>query len=149
VYSSVTVLMLNETEAATLSRITALSNREDLDSAAGFFIAKGAKVVVITLGERGAYCRTATSPGKLFAARAVEVVDSTGAGDTFVGAFAAFLSRPRIRTLWMGQRELPTAVAYEAVDFAILASSFAVQKAGAQDAIPWFSDLSHELHCLS
>ena len=134
--------MVNESEAAMLSGIALLSNREDLHRAAQFFIAKGVKVVVITLGERGAYCRTTSSPGKLFPAREVEVVDSTGAGDTFVGAFAAFLSRPRIRKTWMGQKELSPSVAHEAVAFAILASSVAVQNAGAQDSIPWLTDLN-------
>jgi ribokinase len=134
--------MVNESEAATLSGIALLRDRADLDRAAQFFIAEGVKAVVITLGERGAYCRTTSSGGRLFPAREVEVIDSTGAGDTFVGAFAAFLSRPPIRKAWVGRRELSPSVAHEAVDFAILASSVAVQKAGAQDAIPWLADLN-------
>jgi ribokinase len=131
--------MVNESEAETLSDIHLLRNQEDLDRAAQFFIAKGVKVVVITLGERGAYCRTTNGSGKLHPARRVNVVDSTGAGDTFVGAFAAFMSRPNVRKTWIGRDELDPSIAHQAVEFATLASSIAVQNAGAQDAIPWLS----------
>jgi ribokinase len=144
----VTVLIVNEGEAETLSDMDIHSNLEDTlldlawNRAAQFFIAKGVKIVVITLGERGAFCRTSDeSFGKLHPARKVNVVDSTGAGDTFVGAFAAILSRPHIRRKWIEQGDLKSSIAHEVVEFCILASSIAIQKAGAQDAIPWLTEV--------
>jgi ribokinase len=133
--------MVNESESEALSGIPLGDSPEDLDRAAQFFIEKGVKVVVITLGERGAYCQTRTSPGRLHLAREVAVVDSTGAGDTFVGAFAAFLGRPDVRKTWIEQKELAPSTAHEAVAFSTLAASVTVQHAGAQDSIPWLTEV--------
>jgi sulfofructose kinase len=51
-----------------------------------------ARSVVITLGERGLIWKNSESDGRL-SAFAVNVVDTTGAGDAFHGAFAAGLAK--------------------------------------------------------
>jgi ribokinase len=149
IFNSVTVLIVNETEAETLSNVDIDMNSNDdillglaLNKVALYFIVRGVKIVVVTLGERGAFCRTSDEVlGTLHPARKVNVVDSTGAGDTFVGAFAAMLSNPYIRKKWKTKEDLNSPIAHKVVDFCILASSVAVQKPGAQDSIPWLSEV--------
>lgn len=76
----VDVLIANE------SFPTAYTGCPDLESAAQSLLARGPSVVVATLSERGCVCFTAGSrldvPGFQ-----VPVVDTTGAGDAFHGAF--------------------------------------------------------------
>ncbi|MGH9391085.1 MAG: PfkB family carbohydrate kinase, partial [Vicinamibacteria bacterium] len=53
-------------------------------------VARGFPRVVLTLGERGAILANADSAAH-FPASKVETVDTSGAGDAFIGSFAAFL----------------------------------------------------------
>jgi ribokinase len=113
-------LVVNEHEAAFL-----LGERvEGVDgaiTAASELLALGPKSVVITVGEAGAVFAEGESTKHLPAPK-VEVVDTTGAGDAFVGALAARLARGA---------SLEDAVAY-----AVRAGAAAVTKEGAQGALP-------------
>src|SRR5829696_7405579 len=113
-------LVLNEHEAAFL-----LGERvEGVDgalSAASELSDLGPRSVVVTVGEDGAVFANGTSAEHLTAPR-VEVVDTTGAGDAFVGALAARLA---------DDAPLEDAVAY-----AVRAGAAAVTKEGAQGALP-------------
>jgi ribokinase len=53
-------------------------------------VARGFSRVVLTIGERGAILANAEGATHFPAAK-VESVDTTGAGDAFIGSFAAFL----------------------------------------------------------
>ena len=53
-------------------------------------MARGFPRVVLTLGERGAVLASADGATHLPASK-VDAVDTTGAGDAFIGSFAAFL----------------------------------------------------------
>jgi ribokinase len=55
-------------------------------------MSRGARSVVITLGERGCLVVT-TEEATMLPAPAVEAVDTTGAGDAFIGSLAFFLAR--------------------------------------------------------
>ena len=80
----------NESEA---EQITGLSVRspEDAAKCAAFLLEKGLQRVVLTLGERG--CLLATREGShLIPPFAVNALDTTGAGDAFIGSFAVFLA---------------------------------------------------------
>ena len=97
---------------------------DTLDSAraaADILLKKGVKNVIITLGAEGSFF---ASKGDEYSVKAlpVKVVDTTAAGDTFVGAFAVKLSEG--------------AGAREAMQFANAASAAAVTKRGAQISIP-------------
>ena len=83
--AKVAVLIVNEGEADTLLEGGASS---DVDTLTGQLRALGPASVVGTLGERGAAWRTADSAGSV-PVPPVDVVDTTGAGDAFIGAFAA------------------------------------------------------------
>jgi ribokinase len=84
------VLIVNETEAADLlgAPVTP-ANGED---AAHALSRLGPKTVAVTLGAAGAAVIHNEETGT-FPAPPVEVVDTTGAGDAFCGAFAAELAR--------------------------------------------------------
>ena len=79
----------NEHEAAALAGVPVRSP-EDARRAAAALLASGVHRVIITLGERGALL--AGSGGtELIPAFPVAARDTTGAGDAFIGSFAAFL----------------------------------------------------------
>ena len=80
------------------------------------------KNLLVTLGSDGAILRT--SNGELIKATApkIDVIDTTGAGDAFVGAFAAALN---------AGKELQIAL-----EFAIKFASNSVSKKGAQASYP-------------
>jgi ribokinase len=64
---------------------------EDATKCANYLLRQGIKRVVLTLGERG--CLLGGPEGTaLIPAFKVEAVDTTGAGDAFIGSFAVFLS---------------------------------------------------------
>ena len=80
----------NESEAETIAGMPVHST-EDAKKCAEFFIRQGLRRVVITLGERGSLVAGSESV-ELIPAFKVKAVDTTGAGDAFIGSFAVFLS---------------------------------------------------------
>ncbi len=79
----------NESEASTITGLP-VQSVDDARKCAEFLLRKGMRRVVITLGERGSLL--AGSDGmELFPAFTVQAVDTTGAGDAFIGSFAVFL----------------------------------------------------------
>jgi ribokinase len=113
-------LVINEHEAAFLlgERVEGVDGALD---AAPRLLSLGPASVVVTLGEDGAIFSGSEAAKHLPAPR-VEVVDTTGAGDAFVGALAARLAE---------DAPLEDAVAY-----AVRAGAAAVTEAGAQGALP-------------
>jgi 2-dehydro-3-deoxygluconokinase len=71
-----------------LDDVRQLLGLEDPDAIADHYLARGVRLVVLTLGAEGALVATAEQRARL-AAHPVEAVDATGAGDTFDGAFLA------------------------------------------------------------
>ncbi len=112
--------MPNQTETQFYTGILPQS-REEAEQAARILLEKGVKNVVITLGAEGSLL---VSQKGVYKADIVPVkaVDTTAAGDTFVGAFVAKLSE--------GGDERA------AMRFASAASAAAVTKRGAQISIP-------------
>jgi ribokinase len=79
----------NETEAEALSGMP-VRNLEEARACAHRLLSRGLRRVIITLGEKGALC--ASADGEHYApGHAVEPVDTSGAGDAFIGSFACFL----------------------------------------------------------
>jgi ribokinase len=85
------ILCPNEGEAEVLSG-RSVSTQEDAVQAARVLVDKGVKQVVITLGSRGCLVVDKES-SHLLPAPKVEPVDTTGAGDCFVGSMLFFLAR--------------------------------------------------------
>jgi ribokinase len=83
------VCVPNEGEAATL---TGLGNPNgDVSEAARILSRRGPRTVLVTLGERGVLV-FADDVAKLLPAQTVQAVDTSGAGDAFVGSLAVFLA---------------------------------------------------------
>lgn len=115
----------NESEAELLTGVRvcdAASARE----AAIRLRARGVEVVIITLGEKGAYLHS-DKISESIPAPAVQPIDTTAAGDTFNGALAVALSEGR---------DLQ-----EAVRFANRCAAISVTREGAQAAIPYRKEL--------
>jgi ribokinase len=79
----------NETEAEVITGMP-VKSIDDAKKCAEFLLRQGMRRVVITLGERGSL--VAGPDGmELIPAFKVQAVDTTGAGDAFIGSFAVFL----------------------------------------------------------
>jgi 2-dehydro-3-deoxygluconokinase len=65
-----------------------LTGLDDADAIADYYLALGPKIVAITLGDSGALVATRDKRERI-APRPAKVVDATGAGDMFTGAFLA------------------------------------------------------------
>jgi ribokinase len=123
------IIIPNETEAALLTKIEV----KDLESgklAAEEFFKKGVNCVIITLGERGAAVITKEN-SEIVPAYKVEAVDTTAAGDSFIGALSS--------TIDAKNRSFEDIKA--AVIFGNKVSSIAVQRKGAQPSIPYLSEV--------
>jgi ribokinase len=114
----VDILVPNEEEVAYLS---GMGSPVDPASAAGMLRTNGAESVVVTLGDRGAAVIDENGETDIYAYD-VEAVDTTGAGDAFVGNLAAALDA--------GQS------LEEAARMASAAAALSVQAAGAQASMP-------------
>jgi ribokinase len=124
-YASIDYLIPNESEASALSGLP-VDSLASAETAASRLIAMGAGKVIITLGAQGSLF--ANGKGfEHFPAPKVKAVDTTAAGDTFVGGFAAALAA--------GKREV------DAIRFGQVAAALSVTRAGAQPSIPTLSDV--------
>lgn len=87
---NVDILVVNESEAELLSG-TPVSTLDQARTAAAGFAQAHNVIAIVTLGSMGSVL---AEGGEVLhvPAVAVDVVDTTGAGDTFVGALAAFLA---------------------------------------------------------
>ncbi|KAF2657583.1 Ribokinase-like protein [Lophiostoma macrostomum CBS 122681] len=98
-YQWITHLLMNESEAAIMSgRDKGEVNMYTWPIICDKFLEYGAKNVIITLGAKGAYYANARERGHCLGYE-IEVVDTTGAGDTFTGAY----SSPYLRQKEAGQ----------------------------------------------
>jgi 2-dehydro-3-deoxygluconokinase len=68
--------------------VQTLTGLTDPDAMLDFYLRLGAKVILLKMGESGAYLGTPERRVRI-APHAVRAVDATGAGDTFCGAFLA------------------------------------------------------------
>ncbi|MBM3647964.1 MAG: ribokinase [Alphaproteobacteria bacterium] len=128
----VDVAVLNEIELsqATHLAIRATSPERRIVAACRQLRARGAGVVVATLGVRGAVVVTADGATTVPAFKA-KVVDTTGAGDCFVGALAARLAKGH--------------AIVAAARYACAASACAVERLGAAPAMPTTRDVAAKL----
>ncbi|WP_230397768.1 ribokinase [Novisyntrophococcus fermenticellae] len=124
-----TYLIPNESEARQILGLEADDEISDEEVAEKLY-ARGVENVVMTLGSRGAYIRNAQICKKV-AGIPVKAVDTTGAGDTFTGAFCVALAEGRsIR---------------EAVRFGNAAAGISVTKYGVIDSIPRRKEVEERL----
>jgi ribokinase len=100
------------------------------------------KIAVVTLGEKGAIAsfrdNDSISTVTVSPSRAVKVVDTTGAGDTFVGYFLAHLYQLHKEN--DGALHDQNSI-QEAMTIAILASGLACESFGAMSSIPTYESV--------
>jgi ribokinase len=98
----------NETEAETMTGLP-MSDSAEVDACARFLLDKGLRQVIITLGANGSLH---AAPQKITQVPAFEVtaVDSTGAGDAFIGSLACFLAEGRSESDAMSRANLYAAL---------------------------------------
>lgn len=120
-FSYVSLITPNQTESALLTGI-----EDNLEAAVDKLLEMGVKDVVVTLGSKGSMVVTGGERSFVPSLK-VEAVDTTAAGDTFCGALCVALSEGRSLV--------------QAAQFATKASALTVQKMGAQDSIPYRSDI--------
>ncbi|MFB6707364.1 ribokinase [Streptomyces sp. NPDC056333] len=119
-FDNVDLLIPNEHEAA------ALSGKSEPHAAAEILL-RHVPEVVVTLGSKGCLYAARGSEAVHFPAPEVTAVDTTGAGDTFVGALAVALGEGRA---------VPEALAW-----ASIAAALCVQKPGASTSMPYRSEI--------
>jgi len=124
-WSMVGILVLNESEAGLLSGVP-VGDPASAVRAADALYRRGPAQVILTMGADGVVVRDATGC-RHFRALAVDAVDTTAAGDTFIGAMCAALAR---------NEGLDAGIA-----LGIQAAAVCVTRQGAQASIPQRRDL--------
>ncbi|MFP5110972.1 ribokinase [Bacillaceae bacterium C204] len=119
----------NETEASLLTNIE-VSNLETAEKAAEVLLLQGYKNVIITLGNKGVIFKNNTEM-KFVKAYTVKAVDTTAAGDSFIGSFAYGLSN--------------NMTIEQSLNLAVAASALTVTKLGAQPSLPKIDDVNELL----
>lgn len=109
--------------------LTGFKNPSDI---ASFYLDKGVELVVIKLGEKGAYYKTAKSEGNVSAFEVKQVIDTVGAGDGFaVGLISGLFEK----------LSLP-----EAIQRGNAIGAMAVQSIGDNDGYPTKRELDEFLN---
>lgn len=124
-YKYVDIIKPNETE---LGMLTGISDAEEhLEEAVKLLRSRGAKEVLVTLGEKGVYLNEENGVSYRIPALKVEAVDTTAAGDSFTAALAIMLADGKTLT--------------EAARFANYVSAIVVTRKGAQSSIPMLEEV--------
>ena len=121
----------NETEAGFFIN-QSIESEKDCQSAAKVFLDKGIKNILITLGEKGCFFKNNEEEFLIPAKKlSVPVVDTTGAGDAFNGAFTVALSKNKNYK--------------EAIEFAGLVAGISVTREGAANSMPTIEEIEENL----
>lgn len=110
----------NESELGILTNLP-VNTLEEIKVATKTLIDKGVPNMIVTMGEKGVLWMTADTE-LVIEAKTVQAVDTTGAGDSFIGCFAHYYTK--------GSR------IEEALEKANLYAAQAVQKRGTQSSYP-------------
>lgn len=115
------VIAPNESECALLTGIK-ITDEDSMKKSAEYFQQRGVKHLLITLGSKGVFYATPDKCG-LVPAFKVKAVDTTAAGDTFIGALSSQMTEDLANVA-------------DALVYAQRASSLTVQQMGAMPSIP-------------
>ena len=123
------ILSPNETETELLTG-RPVDSLDDVAEAARSLLARGAQTVVVTLGKRGALLVQPDTVHHVPPTR-VQAVDTTGAGDAFIGALAVFLGEGQSLT--------------QAIEWANIVAGVSVTRRGTQASFPYRAELAAQL----
>ncbi|WP_320045902.1 ribokinase [uncultured Ilyobacter sp.] len=125
IIKNVDYLIPNETELELLAGVP-VKTKEDILKACRKIMAKGVKKLIVTLGSRGAiYVDSEVS--REFGVYKVNAVDTTAAGDSFIGGLTAALSKGEPLE--------------KAMDFAAKVGAITVTREGAQTSLPTLDEV--------
>lgn len=127
IIANIDYLIPNETELEILSGIE-VKTEEDVLKAAKIVMDKGVEKLVVTLGSKGAMYIDRDS-SYLVGAHKVEALDTTAAGDSFIGGLTTGLSKG------MEFRE--------AMEFAAKVGAITVTRRGAQTSLPTLEEVEN------
>ncbi|MFE8699855.1 ribokinase [Cytobacillus sp. FJAT-54145] len=128
---NISLLNLNETETEILTGIE-IKTITECEEALKELIRIGLSEVIITLGEKGSAYLNKEGKFIITPAFRVDVVDTTAAGDTFIGSFTS----ARLKGLNI----------HECLEFATAASALCVSRKGAQQSIPDLKEVEEFLN---
>lgn len=114
-----------------------ITGKTELDEAVKAVHALGAKVVAITLGAKGTYL-SVSGKHTIVESIAIKQVDSTGAGDAFVGALLSRITHSGKREFSFDEWQMMTR-------FANCVGAMTCTKHGAIDAIPSLKQVQEKL----
>ncbi|MWN31315.1 MULTISPECIES: ribokinase [unclassified Gilliamella] len=117
---NIDIITPNETEAEFLTGVKIVTE-QDAQKASLFLHNKGIKIVIITLGSKGAWVSNC-GKGEIISGFRVKAVDTIGAGDTFNGMLVTALLEGKTLN--------------QAVRYAHAAGALSVTKSGAQISVP-------------
>ncbi|WP_053955481.1 ribokinase [Inediibacterium massiliense] len=125
IIENVDLLIPNETELEILSGIE-INNEEDVIKASKSLIEKGVESLIVTLGEKGSMYIDEKG-FKKFKAHKVKAVDTTAAGDSFIGGVCVSLSEGK--------------TIEEAIGYGSKVGALTVTKKGAQSSLPYKEEI--------
>ena len=125
IFKYISLFIPNETELQKYSG-KEVFDEESARKAAASLMEKGVGNIIVTMGSKGSLiCEGQTA--SFIKARKVKAVDTTGAGDCYCGALCVALSEGKSLS--------------ESAEFATKASAIAVQRPGAQVAMPYRNEI--------
>lgn len=116
-----------------------LTSYEDPQQAIEYLLSQGARIAVVTLGEQGAALGYGGKYIKVSGFKVPKVVDTTGAGDAFWGAFLSQILKG------VPLEDLNIDIITEYVRYANAAAALCVTKRGAIPAMPSVDDINQLL----
>lgn len=119
-YACIDIIKPNDVEASILTGIP-VSGRLSAEASGEWFVRHGVRAAIVTLGAGGAVLVTDDKKDH-FPAPIINAVDTTGAGDVFIGSLLAMLSNGKSFE--------------EAIPFAVHAGALATRGYGVVDCIP-------------
>lgn len=122
-----------------------LSGSADLAQAVERLLALGPRLVAVTLAQNGAFLATSSASAQVEAFSSVEVLDTTGAGDSFWGACLAWLVREaEVRTREDAER-LGAEQLRACAHFGCAAASITVERPGGMTSSPTAEEVAARL----
>lgn len=120
IIENVDILIPNEHELGRLSNIE-IDDDDSIIRAANVLFEKGIEEIIVTLGSRGVL-HIDNNGHKFFKAYKVKAVDTTAAGDSFIGGFVSS---------YMEDKDME-----RAIDMGQKTAALAIQRIGAQSSLP-------------
>ncbi|HOK62705.1 MAG TPA: ribokinase [Soehngenia sp.] len=125
IIENVDIIIPNEHELSRLTHME-INDENDLTNASKALIERKIKKIIVTLGEKGAlYVDKNTT--KLYPSYKVKAVDSTAAGDAFIGGFVG--------------NYIQTKDIDKAIDMGQRTAAIAIQRFGAQTSLPTLEEV--------